>query len=145
MSEPPESGPSDPSDEPPRPPGGGPPTGPPPPGYGQVPPPGYPQQPYGYIPPGAPGAWGANPQAPYGYDPRSGLPYSDKQKLVSGLLQILVPLGIGRMYTGHVALGVGQLVVSILTCGIGTLWPFIDGIVILAGDPKDAAGRPLRP
>jgi hypothetical protein len=34
--------------------------------------------------------------------------------------------------------------VTILTCGIGALWPFIDGIVILAGDPKDPQGRPLR-
>jgi TM2 domain-containing membrane protein YozV len=73
------------------------------------------------------------------------LPFSDKQKLVAGLLQILIPLGIGRMYAGHVGLGVGQLVVTIVTCGIGALWPFIDGIVMLAGDSKDGNGLPLRP
>ncbi|RLV55310.1 TM2 domain-containing protein [Aeromicrobium phragmitis] len=91
-----------------------------------------------------PGWWGPSPEAPYGRHPVTGVPYSDKSKIVAGLLQILIPLGIGRMYAGHVGLGVGQLVVTIVTCGIGALWPFIDGIVMLVGDPTDANGRPLR-
>jgi len=65
---------------------------------------------------------------------------------VAGLLQILIPLGIGRFYMGQTGLGVAQLVVTIVTCGIGAIWPFIDGIVILVSDaPKDADGRVLRP
>jgi len=72
------------------------------------------------------------------------VPFSDKQKLVAGLLQILVPLGIGRMYIGDVGLGVAQLLITLFTCGIGALWPFIDGIVMLTGDPVDSDGRPLR-
>ena len=122
----------------------------PPPTAGQVPQPppgaaGYGSAPHAYGPPGSPYAYGAGPQAPWGYDPRSGLPFSDKQKLVAGLLQILIPLGIGRIYAGHVGLGVGQLVLTILTCGIGAIWPFIDGIVTLAGNPRDGNGLPLRP
>ncbi len=70
--------------------------------------------------------------------PVTGIPYSDKSKLVAGLLQILIPLGIGRFYIGDTKIGVWQLVVTILTCGIGALWPFIDGIMILATDSKDA-------
>jgi TM2 domain-containing membrane protein YozV len=77
--------------------------------------------------------------------PVTGIPYSDKQKLVAGLLQILVPLGIGRFYIGDTNKGVAQLLVTIFTCGIGALWPFIDGIIMLAGEPTDAQGRPLRP
>ena len=73
-----------------------------------------------------------------------GLPYSDKSKLVAGLLQVLIPLGIGRMYMGHTGLGVAQLLVTIFTCGIGALWPFIDGIMILVGNPRDANGRPMK-
>lgn len=88
---------------------------------------------------------GFNPAAPYGVHPVTGAPYSEKQKLVAGLLQILIPLGIGRFYMGQTGLGVAQLLVTLFTCGIGGIWPFIDGIVILAGDPKDAQGRPLRP
>ena len=127
-----------------------------PPPYGQAPPPppppqqpGYPQQ-AGYQQAGypqqgyTPGPYGASPQAPYGVHPMTGLPYSDKQKLIAGLLQILIPLGIGRFYIGDTKTGVWQLVVTILTCGIGGLWPFIDGIIILATDSKDVNGLPLR-
>lgn len=114
-----------------------PPYGQPP--YGQAPygQPGYPQQGYGQ-----PGFY--NPAAPYGIHPQTGLPYSDKSKLVAGLLQVLLPLGIGRMYMGFTGLGVAQLLVTVLTCGIGALWPFIDGIIILVQDTKDAQGRVLR-
>ncbi len=63
---------------------------------------------------------------------------------MAGLLQVLLPLGIGRMYMGDVGVGVAQLVVTLVTCGIGALWPFIDGILILVGDPVDSDGRPLR-
>jgi TM2 domain-containing membrane protein YozV len=116
----------------------------PPPGYGQ-PPHGqapYGQHGYGQSPYGQQGY--VNPAAPYGVHPATGAPYSDKSKLVAGLLQILIPLGIGRFYMGQTGLGVAQLLVTIFTCGIGGIWPFIDGIVILAGDPKDEFGRPLR-
>lgn len=106
-------------------------------------PPAYGQQPYGQQPYGQP-AYGASPQAPWGVHPVTGVPYSDKSKLIAGLIQILIPLGIGRLYMGQTGLGIAQLLVTIFTCGIGALWPFIDGIVILAGDPKDEHGRPLR-
>ena len=108
---------------------------PPPPGW-QQPPPGWQQPPPGYA--GYPG------YAPYGIHPGTGLPYSDKSKLVAGLLQILLPLGIGRFYIGDNKTGGWQLAVTLLTCGIGGLWPFIDGIVILVTDSRDAQGRILR-
>ena len=115
--------------------------------YGSVPPPPPPPSPgyAGYTPPGAPvGAYGVSSQAPYGLHPVTGIPYSDKSKIVAGLLQILLPFGIGRFYIGDTRIGVWQLVVTVLTCGIGSLWPFIDGIIILATDSVDAQGRPLR-
>jgi TM2 domain-containing membrane protein YozV len=122
--------------------------------YGQQP---YGEQPYGQQPGGQPypqqynpvygGAYGmpgAGPDAPWGRHPVTGVPYSDKQKLVAGLLQILIPLGIGRFYIGDTGIGLAQLLVTIFTCGMGALWPFIDGILILVGDKTDAQGRPLR-
>ncbi len=109
--------------------------------YGQQPQPyGQPPQPYGQQPQ----PYGFNPVAPYGVDPLTGLAYSDKTKLVAGLLQVIIPLGIGRMYMGQTGLGVVQLLVTIFTCGIGALWPFIDGIMILVGNPRDANGRPMK-
>lgn len=117
-------------------------TPPPPPPYGQpdgsVPPP---PPPYGAPPPQVPyGAYGA----PYGVHPVTGIPYSDKSKVVAGLLQILVPFGIGRFYIGDSGIGVAQLLVTIFTCGVGALWPIIDGIIMLASDSKDANGLMLR-
>ena len=72
-----------------------------------------------------------------------------KQRLTAGLLNLLLPLigigGIGRIYLGYTTLGVVQLVVGLVTCGIGGLWSFIDGILILTGNPeRDAKGNPLR-
>ncbi len=114
------------------------------PGYPQpgYPPTGYPQSGYGYQQPGYP--QGYHPAAPYGIHPQTGIPYSDKSKIVAGLLQVLLPLGIGRMYMGHTGMGVAQLLVTIVTCGVGALWPFVDGILILVNDTKDAQGRMLR-
>jgi TM2 domain-containing membrane protein YozV len=125
MSEVPPPDPNQPPQEPP------PPAPPPPPGWQPEPPPGY-------VVPGQAG------YAPYGIHPGTGIPYSDKSKLVAGLLQVLLPLGIGRFYIGDSKTGAWQLAVTLLTCGIGGLWPFIDGIVILVSDSKDAQGRILR-
>jgi hypothetical protein len=119
--------------------------------YGQEPfspPPAPPPPPSSAAPPtyaGYPGVpYGASPAAPYGVHPTTGIPYSEKSKIVAGILQILLPLGIGRFYIGDTGLGIAQLLVTIFTCGIGGLWPMIDGIIILASDSKDSEGRMLR-
>lgn len=107
----------------------------------------YQQNPYGYQqnayqPYGAV----AVPGAPYGVDPRTGLPYSSKSKLAAGLLQIFVGgLGIGRFYTGHYGIAIAQIAVTLVTFGVGAIWPLIDGILMLTGEPKDSDGYPLRP
>ena len=78
-------------------------------------------------------------------DHRTGLPYSHRSKVVAGVLQILLgAFGVGRFYTGHTGLAFAQIAVTWLTCGLGGLWPFIDGIMMLTGAVKDAEGRPLR-
>lgn len=83
--------------------------------------------------------------APFGVDPMTGLPYSDKSKLVAGLLQIFLGgFGVGRFYLGNAGMAIAQIVVVFITVGFGYLWPLIDGIVLLAGNPRDRAGRPLR-
>ncbi len=114
------------------------------PGY---PPPGYPQQP-GYPPPPGYGyapQFAADPSAPWGRDPLTGLPLLDNSKVSAGLLQILFgTFGVGRFYLGYTTIGVLQLVVSLVTCGIGAIWPLIDGIMILMGNVPDPQGRKLR-
>lgn len=141
---------------PPPPGGGGPPGGygAPPGGYGGPPPGGYGPPPGGYgPPPPAPGMGGPmmggmgmmQPHAPFGVDPMTGMPFSDKSKMVAGLLQIFLgSFGAGRFYTGHMGLAIAQIAVTWLTCGAGALWPLIDGVMMLMGKVPDAQGRPLR-
>lgn len=131
-----------------------------------------PQQPYSPYPTGyAPMRYapmGYAPMAPmsYGYDPVTGQPFSDKSKIAAGLLQLLPGAilalgGIGRLYAGHVGLGVAQLLLSLVGwvafwCGFALffvpwlvfvglwIWFVVDGVVMLAGRPVDGQGRPLR-
>lgn len=119
----------------------------PPPGY--QPQQGYPQQgyPQQYPPPPPAGAY-YDPAAPYGRQPLTGEPLSDKSKLIAGLLQligIIGIVGIGRFYLGHIKLGVIQLVVGIVTFGLGAfIWGIIDAIMIFTDKVRDPQGRPLR-
>ncbi|XBP96661.1 TM2 domain-containing protein [Micromonospora sp. CCTCC AA 2012012] len=70
---------------------------------------------------------------------------SDKSKVVAGILQILLGgFGVGRFYMGDTKTGVIQLVVTLVTCGIGAIWGTIDGILILVNGGVDGQGRPLR-
>ncbi len=72
--------------------------------------------------------------------------YEQKSRLVAGLLQIfLCEFAVGRFYLGYTEIAIAQLLVSLFTCGIGAIWPFIDGILILTGSiTSDARGIPLK-
>jgi hypothetical protein len=67
---------------------------------------------------------------------------SDRYRVVAGVLQILFPFGVGRFYTGHTGIAMAQL--CLVFIGVGVVWSFIDGIVLLASGGDDADGRPLR-
>ena len=120
---------------------------PPPGGYQQYPQypqdqPVYQQQPQypGYQQPGYPGGGPGYQQVD-----QYGRPLSDKSKMVAGLLGILLGgFGAGRFYTGHTGIAVAQLIVSLITCGIGSIWGLVDGIMILINGGTDAQGRVLR-
>lgn len=74
--------------------------------------------------------------SPVGY----GVVRSDRSRAVAGILQFFP--GVGRMYLGYWAHGVLQLVFAM--CGVGFLWSWIDGLIILAGGIKlDGYGRRL--
>ena len=117
--------------------------------------PGYPAPSGQASYPGYPPASGGYPAAQPGYPaPQAGYPapygqpaygWSDKSKTTAGLLQILLgSFGVGRFYLGYTGLGIAQIAVVWLTCGIGGIWTLIDGIMMLTGKVPDAQGRPLR-
>lgn len=115
--------------------------------YGQA---GAPQQPQPGTYTSAPPPWATYPAtpgyAPYGYPPVD--PYA-KSRVVAGVLGILLGgLGIHRFYLGYVGVGIAQIVVTILTFGVGAIWGFVEGILYLTARTGtysvDATGRPLR-
>ena len=107
----------------------------PPPQYGQ-PPEGQPQwgqqQPPYYVPPQQQPQWGMQqPYQPIGMQ---------KDWLTTLLLCIFVGfLGVHRFYTGHIGIGVVQL----LTFGGCGIWWIVDLIMIATGTYTDSNGFPL--
>lgn len=71
---------------------------------------------------------------------------NQKSKMAAGLLGIFLGgWGIHNFYLGYTGKGIAQIIVTILTCGIGALWGLIEGIMILAGSiTTDANGVPLK-
>ncbi|WP_336716338.1 TM2 domain-containing protein [Arthrobacter sp. USHLN218] len=116
--------------------------------YPQAPAGGPYQQPYGQAPYGQqPFSQPAYGQQPYGQPYYGGYP-EQKSRLVAGLLGILLGgLGIHRFYLGYVGLGIAQIAVTLVTFGVGAIWGFIEGIMILVGAEmfrRDAKGVPLK-
>ncbi|WP_040214780.1 TM2 domain-containing protein [Clostridium polynesiense] len=68
-----------------------------------------------------------------------------KSKMVAGILGLLLGgLGVHRFYLGYMGIGILQLVLTFVTCGISSIWGFIEGILILIGNfDKDADGNSL--
>ena len=77
----------------------------------------------------------------------AGLSYSEKSRVLAGILGIILGgIGVHRFYLGNIGVGILQILVSVFTLGIGSIWGFIEGIIIIAGGKwRDADGLPLRP
>lgn len=74
---------------------------------------------------------------------------SSKSKIVAGILGILLgTFGVHNFYLGYNGKAVTQLLITVLSCfilsWISSVWGFIEGIMILAGNiDKDANGCKL--
>ncbi len=81
-----------------------------------------------------------------GMTPAEMAPADAKSKLAAGLLGIFLGgFGIHRFYLGFTGIGVAQIAVTLVTCGIGAIWGFIEGILILTGSiDRDADEQPLK-
>lgn len=100
-----------------------------------------PTQPPVMMPP--PPAFAPNPYAP---PPVYGSPYevvvrSSRYRAAAGLLQLFLPFGAGRFYTGHTSMALAQLLLAFT--GFGVFWCWIDGILLLVKGGRDAEGREL--
>lgn len=72
-------------------------------------------------------------------------PSEQKSKLAAGLLGIFVGgLGVHNFYLGYTGKAIAQIILS-MCFGLGAIWGFIEGILILTGNiNKDANGNPLK-
>jgi TM2 domain-containing membrane protein YozV len=80
-------------------------------------------------------------QPTYGMAPQYGQPYPQrKDKTTAALLAIFLGgLGIHKFYLGgskQKTAGIIQIVVSFVTCGVGTIIPLIEGIIYLTKDDQ---------
>ncbi|MBU3702060.1 MAG: TM2 domain-containing protein [Acidimicrobiia bacterium] len=84
------------------------------------------------------------PPTPPAPPPAAGAP---KSRVVAGILGILLGgLGIHNFYLGYNKKAVLQIIVTFVTCGIGSIWGLVEGILILVKNPSfltDANGVPL--
>ncbi len=71
--------------------------------------------------------------------------YKYRNKTVAGIYGIFLgSLGIHRFYLGYTTIGIIQIIVTIATSGVGGMWGFVEGILILSDSiNEDAEGRPL--
>jgi len=71
-----------------------------------------------------------------------------KSKVAAGLLALFLGcFGIHQFYLGKNGNGIAMLLITVLTCGYGTvitgIWALVDAIIILTGGAKDSNGLPL--
>lgn len=65
-------------------------------------------------------------------------PNQENKKVVSGVLAIVIgSLGIHKFYLGYTTEGIIQLVVTIVTCGLGGIIPFVEGIIYLTKSDEE--------
>lgn len=87
---------------------------------------------------------GYNPGNPNGYPGGPNPVKSSKSKLVAGLLGIFLGgFGAHNFYLGKTSRAIAQIVVTLVTCGAGSIWGLIEGILCLCGNYTDADGLPL--
>ncbi|TDP59973.1 TM2 domain-containing protein [Flavobacterium dankookense] len=65
-------------------------------------------------------------------------PQQENKKIVAGIFALLLgSLGIHKFYLGYTQEGVIQIVISVITCGIGGIIPFIEGILYLVKSDEE--------
>lgn len=60
------------------------------------------------------------------------VPYRSEKKIPAALLGILVGwLGLNKFYLGYTKEGIIQIILNVVTFGVATIIPFIEGILYL--------------
>ena len=66
------------------------------------------------------------------------VPQQESKRVVAGILAILLgSLGIHKFILGYTKAGIIQIVISIVSCGILGIIPFIEGIIYLTKSDEE--------
>ena len=67
-------------------------------------------------------------------------PAGAEKKIPAGILGILLGrLGIHKFYLGYTTAGIIQIVITLLTCGVGSIIGLIEGIIYLTKSDEEFA------
>jgi len=68
----------------------------------------------------------------------NGKPAGAEKKVAAGILGILLGgLGVHKFYLGYTKEGIIQIIITIVTCGIGSVIGFIEGIIYLTKSDEE--------
>lgn len=71
-------------------------------------------------------------------NPNPQAPVQENKKVMAGVLALLLGgIGVHKFVLGYTKEGIIQIIISIVTCGIGGLIPFIEGIIYLTKTDED--------
>ena len=78
--------------------------------------------------------------------PKTNVKISGKSRVTAGLLGIFLGgFGVHNFYLGFHVKAIIQILLSVFCCGVGSIWGFIEGILILANKINvDAKGETLQ-
>ena len=66
------------------------------------------------------------------------VPNQESKRVLAGILAILIgSIGVHKFILGYTKEGIIQLILSIVTCGIAGIIPFIEGIIYLTKSDEE--------
>jgi TM2 domain-containing membrane protein YozV len=69
---------------------------------------------------------------PLGHETWNAPPQGESKRIIAGVLAILLgSIGVHKFILGYTKEGIIQIVITIVTCGIASIIPFIEGIIYL--------------
>lgn len=64
--------------------------------------------------------------------------YQDNKRITAGVLALLIgSLGVHKFVLGYTREGLLQILITVVTCGIGSIIPFIEGIIYLTKSDQE--------
>ena len=65
-------------------------------------------------------------------------PTAENKKIAAGVCALLLgSIGVHKFILGYTKAGIIQIILTVVTCGIGSLIPFIEGIIYLTKSDEE--------